>query len=64
MFRDIDVIIEWGATFDQDSESLDEIDSMYVSGSPSLAHGLTQLFQTEKVYTLVARSCPDGAHSP
>ena len=24
MFRDIDVIIEWGATFDEDSESLDD----------------------------------------
>ena len=28
MFRDIDVIIEWGATFDEDAESLDEVDSM------------------------------------
>ena len=26
MFRDIDVIIEWGASFDSDSESLDSVD--------------------------------------
>ena len=31
MFRDIDVIIEWGANFDPDSESLDNMDHMYVS---------------------------------
>ena len=28
MFHDIDVIIKWGATFDEDSESLDDIDPM------------------------------------
>lgn len=28
MFRDIDVIIEWGASFDEDSESLDDVDPM------------------------------------
>jgi hypothetical protein len=29
LFRDIDVIIEWGATFDPDSECLDDMDPMY-----------------------------------
>jgi len=28
LFRDIDVIIEWGVMFDEDAESLDDIDPM------------------------------------
>ena len=28
LFRDIDVIIEWGVTFDPNSESLDNLDTM------------------------------------
>ena len=31
MFHDINVIIEWGANFDPDSESLDDMDHMYIS---------------------------------
>ena len=50
LFHDINVLIEWEATFDPDSESLDTMEPMYVSSL------LTQLIDSHSYFVSVNAS--------